>query len=98
LLGDAGEGLRGAPLGEPAQQLRCSARLLRRRGDGRCRHTGLGRPSEGGQALQWLPIREADDLIISVEDEPFLGAAERTDGCVLDVGALNRYARSGILC
>jgi hypothetical protein len=69
---------------------------------------------EGGQALQWLPIREADDLIISLEDEPFLGGAERTgagsdltkgrdvdfptDGCVLDVGAVNRQARSGILC
>jgi len=69
---------------------------------------------EGGQALQWLPMREADDLIISLEDEPFLGGAERTDagsdltngrdvdvptdGCVLDAGALNRQARSGILC
>jgi hypothetical protein len=36
-------------------------------------------PLEGGQALQWLPIREADDLIISLEDEPFLGGAERGD-------------------
>ena len=34
---------------------------------------------EGGQALQWLPMREADDLVISLEDEPFLGDAERTD-------------------
>jgi hypothetical protein len=34
---------------------------------------------EGGQAFRWLPIREADDLIISLEDEPFLGGAERTD-------------------
>jgi len=69
---------------------------------------------EGGKALQWLPVREADDLIISLEDEPFSGGAERTDagsdlvigrdvdfptdGCVLDVGAVNRQARSGILC
>ena len=53
-------------------------------------------------------------MIISLEDEPFLGDAERTDagsdltkgrdvdvptdGCVLDAGALNRQARSGILC
>jgi hypothetical protein len=69
---------------------------------------------EGGRALQWLPIREADDLIISLVDEPLLGGGERadagsdltkgrdvdfpTDGCVLDVGAVNRQARSGILC
>jgi hypothetical protein len=91
-----------------------SARVPRRRGDGRCRHTSLGRPLEGGQALQSPPIREADDLIISFEDEPFLGDAERTDagsdltkgrdvdvpteGCVLDAGAPDRQARGGILC
>ena len=34
---------------------------------------------EGRQALQGLLMREADDLIISLEDEPFLGDAERTD-------------------
>lgn len=73
--------------------------------------TGLGRPLEGGQALRWLPVPEAADLIISLEDEPFLGGADRidagsdvtkgrdvdfpTDGSVLDVGAVNREARSG---
>ncbi|MGB7867445.1 MAG: hypothetical protein WBM01_04020 [Mycobacterium sp.] len=60
---------------------------------------------------RWKAARR---LIISLEDEPFLGDAERTDagsdltkgrdvdvptdGCVLDAGALNRQARSGILC
>jgi hypothetical protein len=69
---------------------------------------------EGGQALQRLPIREADDLVILLEDEPIVGGAEPidarshltkgrdvdfpTDGCVLDVGSLHRQARSGILC
>jgi hypothetical protein len=78
LLGDAGEGLPIAPLGEPAQQeLRVCGRVLRRRGDGRCRHAGLGRPLEGGQALQWLPIREADNLIVSLEDGRVLGGVER---------------------
>jgi hypothetical protein len=41
--------------------------------------TGLGRPLEGGQALQWLPIRKADDLIISLEDEPFVGGTKPID-------------------
>jgi hypothetical protein len=34
---------------------------------------------EGGQALQWLPVGEADDLIITFEDEPFVGATEPID-------------------
>jgi hypothetical protein len=69
---------------------------------------------EGGQALQWLPIRKADDLVISLEDEPIVGGAKPTDArshlisgrdvdfptdrCVLDVGAVNRQACTGILC
>jgi hypothetical protein len=59
-------------------------------------------------------VRKADDLVILLEDEPIVGGAEPidarshlvngrdvdfpTDGCVLDVGAVNRQARSGILC
>ena len=80
-LGDTGEGLPVAALGEPAQQ---------------------------------LPIRKTDGLIISLEDESFVGGAKPidarshltngwdvdlpTDGGVLDVGAVNRQARSGIPC
>jgi hypothetical protein len=102
VAGDAGEGSWVAPLGEPAQKLRVELASSAGAGDGRCRHTGLGRPLEGGQAPRWLPTREADDLIISLEDEPFLGGAERTDagsdltkgrdvdfptdGCVLALG------------
>jgi hypothetical protein len=75
--------------------------------------TGLSRPLEGCQALQWPTIRKADDLIISLEYEPFVGGAEPTDArghltngrdidfpadrCVLDVGAVNLQARSGVL-
>jgi hypothetical protein len=62
-LGDAGDGLPVGALGESMQQLTKKVRVLRRRGDGRCPHTSLGRPLEGGQALQGLPMREADDLI-----------------------------------
>jgi hypothetical protein len=40
---------------------------------------GLSRPLEGSQPLHWLPIRKADDLIISFEDEPFVGGAEPVD-------------------
>jgi hypothetical protein len=59
-------------------------------------------------------MREADDLIITFEDEPFVGATEPidarshlvngrdvdfpTDRRVLDAGAVNRHARSGIPC
>ena len=114
-LGDAGEGLPVAALGEPAQQL--SVELASCAGAVMVDvdiDTGLSRPLEGSQALQWLPIRKADDLIISLEDEPFVGGAEPidarshlisgrdfdlpTDRRVLDVGAVNRQARSGILC
>ena len=74
-LGDAGEGLPVAALGEPAQQLRVelasSAGAVMVDVD---IDTGLSRPLEGGQALQWLPIRKADDLVISLEDEPIVGA------------------------
>jgi hypothetical protein len=114
-LGDAGEGLPVAALGEPAQQSRLelasSAGAMMVDVD---IDTGLGRPLEGGQALQWLPIRKADDPINSLEDEPFVGSAEPTDArshlssgrdvdfptdrCVLDEGAVNRQARSGIPC
>jgi hypothetical protein len=31
------------------------------------------------QPLHWLPVRKADDLIISFEDEPFVGGAEPVD-------------------
>jgi hypothetical protein len=101
-------------LGEPAQQLR--AELASCAGAVTVDvdiDTGLSRPLEGSQALQWLPIREADDLIISLEDEPFVGGTKPidarshfgngrdvdfpTDRCVLDVGAVNRQERSGIL-
>jgi hypothetical protein len=37
--------------------------------------TSLGRPLEGSQALQRLPIRKTDDLIIPLEDEQFVGGA-----------------------
>ena len=56
-LGDTGEGLPVAALGEPAQQLRVelasSAGAVMVDVD---IDTGLSRPLEGGQALQWLPI------------------------------------------
>jgi hypothetical protein len=101
-------------LGEPAQQLRVelasSAGAVMVDVD---IDTGLSRPLEGGQALQWLPIRKADDLVISLEDEPIVGGAEPidarshlisgrdvdfpTDRCVLDVRAINRHTRSRIL-
>jgi len=112
-LSDAGEDLPVAALGEPAQQLRvelasCAGAVMV------VVHidTGLSRPLEGNQTLQWLPIRKADDPIVSLEDEPFVGGAKPTDArshfgdgrdvefptdrCVLDVGAVNRQARSGI--
>jgi hypothetical protein len=41
--------------------------------------TGLSRPLEGCQALQWLPIRQANDLSVSLEYEPLVGGAEPTD-------------------
>ncbi len=59
-------------------------------------------------------VRKADDLVILLEDEPIVGGAEPidarshlvngrdvdlpTDRRVLDVGAVNRQTRSGILC
>jgi hypothetical protein len=63
LLGDAGEGLPVAALGEPAQQLRielaapAGATMVEVDID-----TSLSRRLEGSQALQWLPVRKADDL------------------------------------
>jgi hypothetical protein len=110
-----GEGLPVAALGEPAQQLRvelassAGAVMVVVHID-----TGLSRPLERNQTLQWLPISKADDLVTSLEYEPFVGGAEPTDArshltngrdvdfptdrCVLDVGTVNRQARSGILC
>jgi hypothetical protein len=104
-----------APLGEPSQQLRvelassASAVMVDVDID-----TGLGRPLEGSQALQRLPTRKTDALIISLEDEPFVGGAKPidarshvgngrdvdfpTDRCGLDIGAVDRQARGGILC
>jgi hypothetical protein len=38
--------------------------------------TGLSRPLEGRELLQWLAIRNANDLSISLEDEPLVGGAE----------------------
>jgi hypothetical protein len=52
--------------------------------------TGLGRPLEGSQALHRLPIRKADDPIVSLEDEPFVGGAKPT-------GARSHFG-DGILC
>jgi hypothetical protein len=78
-LSDAGEGLPVAALGEPAQQLRvelassAGAVMVVVHID-----TGLSRPLEGNQTLQWLPIRKADDLVTSLEYEPFVGGAEPT--------------------
>jgi hypothetical protein len=72
-LSDAGEGLPTASLGEPAQQLRvdlassASAVMVEDDID-----TSLGRPLEGSQALQRLPICKTDDLIVSLEDEQFV--------------------------
>jgi hypothetical protein len=69
-----------APLGEPSQQLRvelassASAVMVDVDID-----TGLGRPLEGSQALQRLPTRKTDALIISLEDEPFVGGAKPID-------------------
>jgi hypothetical protein len=66
-----------APLGEPSQQLR--AQLATSAGASRLnvdRDTGLSGALEGDQALQRLPIRKTDDLIISLEDEPFVGGAK----------------------
>jgi hypothetical protein len=37
---------------------------------------GLSRPPECRQPLQRLCVSEADDLIITFEDEPFVGDAE----------------------
>jgi hypothetical protein len=114
-LSDAREGSPVAALGEPPQQLRaelasCAGAVMV------VVHidTGLSRPLESNQTLQWLPIRKANDLSVSLEDEPLVGGAEPidarshltngwdvdlpTDGGVLDVGAVNRQARSGILC
>src|SRR6516162_10917550 len=75
--------------------------------------TGFSRPLEGSQTLQWLPVCEADDLIIAFQDEPFMGFAEPgdtrshltcgrdldfpTDRRVLDIGAVNRNAGGRIL-
>jgi hypothetical protein len=106
-LSDAGEGLPIASLGEPAQQLRvelassASAVMVDVDID-----TGLGRPLEGGQALQRLPIRKTDDLIIPLEDEQFVCGAKHidarshfgngrdvdfpTDRCGLHKGAVDR--------
>jgi len=114
-LSDAGEGLPIAALGKPPQHLRvelasCAVAVMA------VVHidTGLSRPLEGNQTLQWLPIRKADDLVTSLEDEPFVGGAKPidarshltngrdvdlpTDGGVLDVGTVNRQACGGILC
>ena len=106
-----------AALGEPPQQLR--VQIASRAGAvmvGIDIDTGLSRPLEGRELLQWLPIRKANDLSVSLEDEPLVGGAEPidarshltngwswdvdlpTDGGVLDVGAVKRQARSGILC
>ena len=113
-LSDAGEGLPIAALGKPPQHLRvelasCAVAVMA------VVHidTGLSRPLEGNQTLQWLPIRKADDLVTSLEDEPFVGGAKPTDArshfgdgrdvefptdrCVLDVGAVNRQTRTGVL-
>ena len=67
-LSDAGEGLPAPALGEPAQQLRveltsCAGAVMVDVDI----DTGLSRPLEGSQALQWLPIRNADDLIIPLK-------------------------------
>jgi hypothetical protein len=76
-LSDAGEGLPIASLGEPAQQLRVelasSARAVMVDVD---IDTSLGRPLEGSQARQRLPIRKTDDMVISLEDKPFVGWRE----------------------
>jgi hypothetical protein len=79
-LGDAGEGLPVAALGESTQQLTkkfasCACAVMVDIDI----DTGFRRPSEGGEALQWLPAGEADDLIITFEDEPFVGATEPID-------------------
>src|ERR1700722_1488009 len=68
--------------------------------------TGLSRPFEGSQTLQWLPVCEADDLIIAFQDQPFMGFAQPgdtrghlahgrdldfpTDRRVLDIRAVDR--------
>jgi hypothetical protein len=68
---------------------------------------------EGRQALQRLPVGEADNLILAFEDKPFMSGAEPGDTrshlvdcrdvdfptgrCVLDVRAINRHTRSRIL-
>ena len=86
----------------------------RRRGDAERRHAHRPQRTIGvQQALQRLPIRKTDDLIISLEDEPFVGGAKPidarshvgnsrdvdlpTDGGVQDTGAVDRQARGGIL-
>ena len=79
-LSDAGEGLPVAAFGETAQQLRIelasSARAVMVDVD---IDTGLSRPLESNQTLQWLPIRKANDLSVSLEDEPLVGGAEPID-------------------
>jgi hypothetical protein len=105
-----------ATLGEPAQQLRVelasSASAVMVDVD---IETGLRRPLEGSQALQRLAtLGKTDDLVISLEDEPFVGGAKPIDArshltngrdvdfpidrCGLDIGAVDRQARGGILC
>ena len=64
-----------AALGEPPQQLR--EQIASRAGAvmvGIDIDTGLSRPLEGRELLQWLPIRKANDLSVSLEDEPLVVA------------------------
>jgi|GEM_PF-6168688 hypothetical protein len=72
-LSDAGEDVPIPALGEPPQQLRVelASPAGTVMGDVDI-DTGLDRRLEGGQPLQWLPIRKADDLLIPREDEPFV--------------------------
>ena len=114
-LSDAGEGLLVAARGESAQQL--SIEFASSAGAVMADvhiDTGLNGPLEGSQALEWLAVRESDDLLFKLEDKPFVGGAETGDTSghlgyrwdvnfpadrgVLDVGAVNRSAGSGILC
>src|ERR1700759_5359860 len=77
-------------------------------------HTDLDRPLVGRNAIKRVPIGEADDLIFTFEDEPFVSGTSGadtgghlphtrdfdfpTDRRVLDVGAIYGNAGGRIRC
>jgi hypothetical protein len=91
LLGDPTEGLPVAPLGELAQQLRVERASSAGAVTG---DVGISvSVAQGESSLSGAGRTDAVDDLTRGRGLDF-----PTDGCVLDVGAVNRQARSGILC